>query len=237
MLVKFSAAAVVVASCLLAQGAMAQDQTQVPADPATPLPASDMTPAPAPAPAPAVVPKNTQIVIEITDLVSSKTAKIGDTFNLKLAEPVTLDGAVVIPAGTPGKGEVIDAAKAGMGGKSGKLVLAVRYLDFQGSQVAIHGLKLDIVGKDNFNTAVAATVAVGIIGLAVTGGNMEVQPGTLAHAKLAADFVPTAPAADAPPSTPAPAADATPAPATTDAPADPVPPEPVTTPPAAASTQ
>ena len=184
MPLKRLAVASVAVCCLAAGAASAQDATQAEAS-------LSATPPPAAAPAPASVPKGTSIVVEITDLVSTRTAQRDDMFNLKLAEPVKLNGATVIPAGTPGKGQVVDAAKPGMGGKPGKLVLAARYLELDGQQIPIRGLTMDMTAKDNSGAAIAATMAVGIFGLAVTGGNMEVQPGTRAHAKLGADFVPT----------------------------------------------
>jgi hypothetical protein len=145
----------------------------------------------------AVVPNGTLISVEITELVTTRTAKPDDMFTLKLAEPVLLNTVVVIPAGIPGKGVVIDAGKPGMGGKPGKLVLAARYLEFEGRQIPIRGLKMNMSASDNGGTSAAASAVVGVFGLAVTGGHMEVQPGTHAVAKLGADFTP------APPVTPA----------------------------------
>lgn len=185
---------------LVSANAMAQT---APAEPVTPQDATAAPAATAPAvtppaeaapvaaaPAPASVPKGSPIIVEITDLVSTRTAHIDDTFNLKLAEPVMLNGVVVIPVGTQGKGVVIDAAKPGMGGKPGKLVLAARYLDFQGKQIPIRGLNMNMTATDGSGTAVVMSMAVGVFGLMVQGGQMEVTPGTRARAKLGADFVP-----------------------------------------------
>lgn len=209
MSIKLSSAAVIGASLALAQVAMAQDQTQdQPQTNTQAAPTQSSVPAQTAAPATAFVAKGTPIVVEITDLVSTRTAQRDDMFNLKLAEPVVLNGVAVIPAGTPGKGQVVDAAKPGMAGKPGKLVLAGRYLELDGQQIPIRGLTMDMTAKDNTGAAMAATMAVGIFGLAVTGGNMEVQPGTRAHAKLGADFIPPAappvppPADVAPPTAP-----------------------------------
>ncbi len=204
--------------CLVGTVAIAQTAPQ--AAPQTALQTETNPPAlpdsapPAVVPAPeSVVPKGTSIVVEITDLVSTKTAKRDDWFNLRLAEPVTLKDAIVIPEGTPGKGQVVDAGKPGMGGKPGKLVLAARYLEFEGRQIPIHALRLGLKADDNSGASVAVGIAFGIVGLAVTGGDMEVQPGTKARAKLAVDFVP-----DATGATPAaPAATVDPAPKPQDA--------------------
>ena len=178
--------------CLL--GTAAAAQTTPPADAAAP-PAPQ---APTPAVAPDFVPKNTPIVIEISEAVSAETAKRDDWFSLKLFEPVKLNGVVVIPAGTPGKGQVVDAAKPGMSGKPGKLVLAARYLEFNGKQIPIHALKMGLKAEDRSGAAVGASIFVGVFALAVKGGEMEVQPGSLGAAKLGVDFVPDANVATSP---------------------------------------
>ncbi len=194
-------------SCLIGSPALAQTagQTVAPAEASPAAAAPQMAPAPAaPAPAaPSVVPNGTPIVVEITDLVSSKTALRDDMFNLTLAEPIKLNDVIVIPAGTPGKGQVIDSARPGMAGKSGKLVLSARYLEFEGKQIPIRGLKLNFGAKDNSSVAMATSMAVGIFGLAVTGGDIEVPAGTRANAKLGIDFAPASAAAPAsvPPTT------------------------------------
>jgi hypothetical protein len=186
---------------------MAQDAT--PAVPAVePVSAAQTAPAvvPAAAAAPAFVPKNTLITVEVTDLVTTRTAVANDTFSLKLVDPIMLNGAVVIPAGTTGKGVVIDAGKPDMGGKPGKLVVSARYLDLNGRQVPIRALKLELTSQSNTGKAVAVTMAIGMAGLLVTGGHMEIQPGMRGTAKLVNDFVP----GDAPP-TVSPAAPSEPA--------------------------
>lgn len=211
MVKMFSAVAAIGLSCLICSTAMAQTSASAdsasgsasaaPVAPTAPAaPEAAVTPAAPAAPvAAAVVPNGTPIVVEFTDLVTTRTAVRDDMFNLKLAEPVMLNNVVVIPAGTPGKGQVIDVGKPGMAGKPGKLVLAARYLELDGKQIPIRGLKMAAGGKSNTETAAVATIAVGIFGLAVTGGHMEVAPGTRAVAKLGVDFAPGAAAAPPPP--------------------------------------
>lgn len=189
MFAKLSAGAAMGLLCLAGTAAVAQ--TAPPADPAptvAPVPA-------APARAANVVPKNTPIVVEFPSLVTTRTAVRDEMFDLKLSEPVTLNGAVVMPAGTAGKGQVVDVGKPGMGGKPGKLVLAARYLELDGRKIPIKALTVNMTARDQGGQAVAVGVAVGIVGLAVQGGHMEVAAGTKATAKLAADFDPAAPAA------------------------------------------
>jgi len=143
----------------------------------------------------------TPVAIELAELVSSKTHKRGDNFALRLALPILLDGKVVVPAGTTGVGQVVDAAASGPLGRPAKLLLAARYLDFNGGQIPLRGLQLGRAGKDKSDTVMAVSFApyVGVLGLFMHGGEIEIPAGQRAQAKLAADLSPPSP-----PATPAP---------------------------------
>jgi hypothetical protein len=140
------------------------------------------------------VPAGTVVEVAVEQDLSSKDQHTGDTFAFQLAAPLIVDGRVVLRAGTPGVGEVIDAAKPGMGGKAGKLVLAARYLDDHGRRITLQSLRLAANGHDNTMTANAVGLTgfvfmpLGFAGLAVTGGNATVSAGTVASAKVAADL-------------------------------------------------
>jgi hypothetical protein len=133
----------------------------------------------------------TLVDIEILDAVSSKTAKIGDTFRIRLSDPITIDGQVVVPAGVSGGGEVIHAAKARMAGKPGELIIVARYLDYQGTRLPLRGFKYGTsTGKNNVDAAAAVGFVVAApLMLFISGGQVDVPPGTPANAKLSADTV------------------------------------------------
>jgi hypothetical protein len=139
------------------------------------------------------VASGTVVEIAVEQDLSSQVQRTGDTFALKLAAPLIVNGRVVLRAGTPGVGEVIDAAKPGMGGKAGKLVLAARYLLDHGQRIPLQSLRLAANGKDNSMTANAVGLTgfvfmpLGFAGLAVKGGDAAVPAGTVASAKVAAD--------------------------------------------------
>ena len=149
----------------------------------------------------AIVASGTPVIIEITELVSSKTHNRGDKFAIRLAAPIQRDGRTLVPAGVTGVGQVIDSARSGILGKPAKLLLAARYLDFKGAQIPLRTLQLGKVGRDTTNAIMAASFVpyVGIAALFVHGGEIEIPAGTQAQAKLAAD-VPAEPTpAPAPP--------------------------------------
>jgi hypothetical protein len=74
--------------------------------------------------------------------LSSAEQKAGDTFALRLAAPLVVDGMVVLPAGTRGEGEVIESDGPGIGGKAAKMVLAAKYLDVRHGRVPLDALQL-----------------------------------------------------------------------------------------------
>jgi len=152
------------------------------------------------APAPAIVPAGTIVTIKIVDAVSTRTVKRGDTFAIRLAAPILLGDKLVVPVGTPGIGQVVDAAPSGALGKPAKLLLAARYLDFNGSHLPLHTMRLFVEGQDNTAAifAVSFVPYVGVLGAFAHGGEIEIPAGTEALAKLAADVPATQAAAEPP---------------------------------------
>lgn len=142
--------------------------------------------------------KGTQIEVELTETVSTRTHGIGARFGLRLAAPLVVGGQELIPVGVTGEGVVIDSGKGGMGGKPGKLVLAARFLTVNGTQVAIRGLSMSRAGTDRSNASmgVAMIPYVGLASILVSGGDVVITSGGRASARLAQDF-PVSPSADA----------------------------------------
>ena len=152
-----------------------------------------------PAPAMLSVPKLTPIKVEIVEELGSKTSVSGQTFALRLAEPIVIDGVELVPAGTPGMGEVVHAKKSGGMGAAGELVLAARYLDFAGQRIMLRSLKLAELGQSRINTvqaintaAAATAVPLALVGFFIKGGQVTIAAGTVGEAKTAQDFVPEA---------------------------------------------
>ena len=163
-----------------------------------------------------LVPAGSPVLLEILDPLTSASAVRGDTFRFRLAEPVRLGGAIVIPAGVEGRGEIIHAQRAGSGGKAGELLLAARHLDHADSPVALRAMKLGGGGTNRTTTSLAVALVTGPFGLLVKGGNIEIPVGTLAQAKLANAFM-VGEAATAPPATTSPSTTPGDAPHTADA--------------------
>jgi hypothetical protein len=138
-----------------------------------------------------VLQQGTAVAVQLTEAVDTETAKAGDRIAIRLAAPVIVDGQVVLPAGTPGEGHVVQASGAGLGGKGAKLVVSADYLTVGGGTVPLGGLQLTGTGKDHSVAADLASLGgwismpLGFVGFAVTGGEIEIPAGTNAAAKVA----------------------------------------------------
>jgi hypothetical protein len=151
------------------------------------------------------IPARTLLEIEIVDRVSSKLNRPGDRFAIRLAEPVLVDGNLLIPAGIRGEGEVVHAAKGGAGGKGGELILAARFLDLDGVRIPLRSFRYGpSQGHDKtktvntMNVAAAAFVpALAFAGLFISGGNVDIPAGTRANAQTAEQLAIAPPAAPA----------------------------------------
>jgi hypothetical protein len=132
-------------------------------------------------------------MVQLAEPVSTRTHKTGDTFAIRLAEPVVVRGRILLPAGTTGVGVVTDAAKPGLGGKGGKLVLSARSLTGPGGTVLpLKGLQLSVNGKGRAKAATALGLGgigfapLGLAGIVMHGGDATLPAGAEATAKLAA---------------------------------------------------
>lgn len=159
------------------------------------------------------LPALTPLRLRVVGEVSSKTNVKGDKVVIVLAEPLSVDGTLVIPAGTRGVAEVLHAAKGGMGGKAGELLIAARHLQLGPDlQIPLRSFRLaPVSGKNNEGLAtglsIAGGVAGGIAAMMITGGSARVPDGSEAFAKTAADV--DIPAAQLQPAAAAPATNST----------------------------
>lgn len=143
-----------------------------------------------------VVPALTPVKIELMATLGSKISTSGESFPIKLAQPIMIGGKVAVPAGTVGMGEVVHAKKSGGSGAAGELVLAARYLDVNGQRLRLRSMNFAQNGHSNTGAVNAVAVAsaasplpIGLIGFLITGGQTTVPQGTIADAKTAEAFM------------------------------------------------
>src|SRR5262245_19416953 len=131
----------------------------------------------------------TVVLLELATTLSSAERQRGDRFALRLAAPLLVDGRELVPAGTNAVGEVIHAARSKGGGAPGELLLAARYVEFQGRQVPLRGMKLAATGQNRTGDALVAACLFRPFAMFMHGREIVIPAGTHVEAKLAQDFI------------------------------------------------
>lgn len=116
-----------------------------------------------------------------------KHLKVGDRFNLEVAEAVTLNGVTIIPVGSLAVGEVTEIRNKGMFGKSGYIQGRMLYVRANNRQIRLTG-RLDDKGVANGAAAGVATYATLVGGFLVTGTSARIPAGTNVTAYLDEDM-------------------------------------------------
>jgi hypothetical protein len=132
---------------------------------------------PAAAPAGAMLPAGSNVLLRLNNQLTSRDQRIGDSFPLTVVSDVAVDGRVVIPAGTRAVGQVTWRTGRGSFGKSGKMEIAMRYLDLDGRRIPLSGFHRQ-EGEGNTGATIGAVIAAGVIGgLIVHGRTARIPEG------------------------------------------------------------
>ena len=116
-----------------------------------------------------------------------KRLKVGDRFNLEVAEAITLNGVTVIPVGSRAVGEITEIRNKGMFGKSGYINGRLLYVRANNRQIRVTG-RLDDKGIAAGAAAGVATYATLVGGLLITGTSAVIPAGTPVTAYLDEDM-------------------------------------------------
>lgn len=173
---------------------------------AVPAAAPETTPPAPPSDGCCTLAAGTAVELEIVQGVGSRTSRTGENFPIRLTRELTVDGRLVAPAGSAGLGEVVHAARSGMSGRAGELILAVRWLEVNGRRIPLRRLRYGpsqgsdasgAVGIGNVVAAAALPLA-SVIGLFIHGGEISIPAGTQVQAQIATavQLPPLAPLAD-----------------------------------------
>ena len=89
----------------------------------------------------AMLPVNTEVLLRMSEEVTTKGRKWdeGDTFRLTVARDVKLGNYVVIPAGSPAKGRITWLTSRGAFGKSGKMDVELESVEVNGRVIPLNG--------------------------------------------------------------------------------------------------
>jgi hypothetical protein len=140
--------------------------------------------APAPAPPPPVeIAAGTTLTVTLDESIGTKTNNSGDSFAASLAEPVTIGGKEILPAGTKARGTVVQAQAAGHLKGGAVLAITLDSITVHGSKYSIETAQFEEAGKGRGKrTAVGAGggAAFGAIVGALAGGGKGAAIGALA---------------------------------------------------------
>ncbi len=114
------------------------------------------------------LPADTRLEVELLGSVSSATAAAGDEVRARLRQPLVVDGAEVVPAGSEVVGTVTAAVPLGKVGGQARLVLDFRRLEPVGGEPAAIEAELSTKGE-NETARDAATIGGAAVGGAVLG--------------------------------------------------------------------
>ena len=127
-----------------------------------------------------LIPAGALVPIRFLSSISSKDSTTGDTFNFQIAENVFLDNKLVIPTNSLGIGEIIEAKRATILSRPGKLEIEFKPIS------ALDGTPLSLIlGEEaqKENERIAIAVGVGILGLIVLSSPIGLIAGALVPGK------------------------------------------------------
>ena len=161
---------------------VAQMQTPAPS-PVQNTPPAAVTPPPPPPPQKVTIPSGTALSVRLVDSIDSERNQVGDTFRATLNAPITIDGEVVVPAGSDVVGHLADVKSAGR--FAGKSLVALQ-LDSISSSGRTYNVQTDQFKREGSsrgtNTAekVGAGAGIGAIIGALAGGGKGAAIGAAA---------------------------------------------------------
>jgi hypothetical protein len=96
------------------------------------------------------IPVGTILIVETTQAVNSETAVTGSKYSIRLAEPIKIDGKILVDSGVMGVGDIIHAQRRqAFSGRAGELIIAARYLEANGVRLKLGKSNIEIAGEQS----------------------------------------------------------------------------------------
>ena len=144
------------------------------------------------------VPEGTEFPMRLEETISSKTANEGDRFTVSLTEDVKLSDGTILRAGYRGVGEVVDARKNGMLGKTGKLDIRLNYLRVGDQRIKLRASR-GVQGGHNTGAQVGTLLLLWPVVPFIKGKSTQITKGTMLTAFSDQDVVLETPLSPPPP--------------------------------------
>lgn len=126
-----------------------------------------------------LVPAGTVVKLTTTQPLSSRTNVKGDLVALQVAEAVSIGDQLVIPAGTPAVGQIIDARAKGAMGMAGRLVLKPLYV-----QLGVRTIRLTGAASDKPGAGADVVLGVALVSGLLTGRSAVIPAGAAVTATV-----------------------------------------------------
>jgi hypothetical protein len=138
------------------------------------------------------VPEGTEIVVRLSEGVSSEKSMPGQRFRAELESPLTVEGRLLAPAGTAAWGELTEVDDGGKVKGRARLTLRLRELVVEGEEYDVSTEPLTIVAEksvDDDLKVIGGSAAVGAAIGAITGGKKGAAVGAGAGAGAGTGYV------------------------------------------------
>jgi outer membrane lipoprotein SlyB len=116
-----------------------------------------------------VIPEGTTLRVTIDETLSSNNSHAGDLFAASTAEPVVIDGNLVIPKGARVSGRVVDAKESGRLHVPARLAVALNSIEVDGKSYDVQSSTYSLKGR-NHNKRNLGFIGGGAAGGALIGG-------------------------------------------------------------------
>jgi len=133
------------------------------------------------------IPEGTELPMRLEETLSSKHATEGDRFTVSLDDDVRLPDGTILRAGYRGVGEIVDARKNGMLGKTGKLAIRLVYLKVGDERIKLRANR-GAQGNHNTGVQVASLLLLWPALPFIKGKSTEISKGTMITAFTDADI-------------------------------------------------
>lgn len=141
------------------------------------------------APTENVIRAGSEVILKTREELTTqkKKLKVGYRFQMEVAEPLRLNGQIIIPSGTPAIGEVTEVRNKGMWGKSGYVGARAISMRVGDRTIRLNGA-FDDKGVTGTAGVVAAVILIPVVGFFTTGTSAMIPSGSNVKAFLDEDI-------------------------------------------------
>lgn len=135
------------------------------------------------------LPAGTRIDLETVSTVSSEKIQVGESVDFKVRADVTVDGKVVVRAGSIAKGVVMSSKKARGIGREGSIEVQVKSVQaVDGKSIPLSGSGIARQGDDKSTLSIVLGIFVCLLFLLLKGKNGEIPAGSATDAIVASNI-------------------------------------------------